>query len=463
MFGFGVMIATLLLFYAGPSLVPSLNSQPRTVALFDLVGGSVMILSLAAVPITVAMALMRRGLWGIDAIMGRTLVYAGLTALVIGVYVGIVGYLGVVLQARESMVVSLVATAVVAIVFQPMRQYLQAGVNRLLYGQRYEPYEAISRLGRSLELTASPDSILPRVVETLRESLKLPYAAVIVEDNGTRISIAESGVAGGETVPIPLTYGTESVGTLRLAPRAVGGRFARAEMKLLDDLARQVGAVAQSVKLDTQLQRARERLIQAREEERRWLSQELHDGLGPLLASQTLTIAAAQRSISVDPQKATRMLGEAIEHAQVAVEDVRRIVGGLRPSTLDSLGLRGALESLVGQFTSPNLVLVVTLPERIPDLQAATEVACYRIAQEALTNTVRHSSASLCEVELGFDGALNLTVIDNGCGIAANSQPGVGLQSMRTRAEELGGSFEIRSPIGHGTRVQVSLPVVTVS
>jgi signal transduction histidine kinase len=304
--------------------------------------------------------------------------------------------------------------------------------------------------------------MLPRVVETLRESLKLPYAAVIVEDNGTMISIAESGVASGETLPIPLTYGTESVGTLSLAPRALDGHFARAEMKLLYDLARQVGAVAQSVRLDTQLQRARERLIQAREEERRWLSQELHDGLGPLLASQTLTIAAAQRSISPDPAQATRMLGEAIGHAQAAVEDVRRIVQGLRPSTLDSLGLRGALESLVGQFTSPNLELRVTLPERIPDLQAATEVACYRIAQEALTNTVRHSGASLCEVGLGFDGALSLTVVDNGCGIAVSSQPGVGLQSMRTRAEELGGSFEVRSLLGQGTRVEVSLPMGSV-
>ncbi len=458
-FGVGVMVATYLLFWLGAAFVPALQSNPAAAASFDVFGGSVLVASYGAVPVAVAMAMLRRRLWDIEPIMGRTLVYAVLTVAVVGIYVGIVGYLGTVLQLEESLAVSLVATAVVAVAFQPLRQVLQRTVNHLLYGQRHEPYEAIARLGRSLEMSASPEAVLPRVVETLRDSLRLPHASVLLEENGASVVVASSGSPGGDVHDIPLTFGAGAVGTLRVAPRAPGSRFTKAESRLLDDLARQVGVVAHAYKLATELQRAREGLIRAREEERRRLSHELHDGLGPLLASQTLTIASAQRSITSDPPGASRLLDQARDHGQSAIEDIRRIVRGLRPPTLDSLGLRGALRSLATEFSGTDLRVMVSVPEALPEMPAATEVACYRIAQEALTNTVRHARATACEVRLGVvDGSLNLLVADDGCGMPRSISAGVGLASMRQRAEESGGSFDVTSSES-GTAIRVTLPM----
>lgn len=461
-FGFGVMVVAWLLFWGIPAFVPGLQSDPEIVAAYDLFGGFLALVGYVAVPLTVLLALMRWKLWDVEPIVGRALVYGGLTAAVIAIYVAIVGYLATLLDVGGSLWISVVATGVVAVAIQPLRQLLQNGVNRLLYGQRDEPYEAITRLGRSLELTSSPEAVLPDVVDTLRDALKLPFVSVTVQDGEETITVAASGIPGGDVVVRQLTFGNELVGTLSLAPRAPGTVFSRSEQRLLDDMAAQLGPVAHAVRTSTELQRAREGLVRAREEERRWISQELHDGLGPLLASQPLTIAAARQSITSDSEVAAGMLDAAIEHAQVAVKDLRRIVRGLRPSTLASLGLIGALESLAEEFRSPSLQVETHLPPGLPPLSAAGEVACFRIAQEALANVLRHSGASVCQLRLAVTGELELTIDDNGSGLPEDARPGVGLYSMRTRAEELGGSFEIRSEPNAGTSVTARLPITAV-
>jgi len=458
-FGLGVMVVSWLAFWGAPSFVGSLQTDPARLALYDLIGGSVMVLAYVAVPMAVLIALARRRLWEVDPLFGRIVVFGGLTLSVIGLYVGVVGYLGGLLRVEDSVPLSLAATGIIAVGFQPFHGFLQSRVNRMLFGQRYEPYEAITRLGRTLEMTASPEVALQTVVDALQESLKLPYAAVEVADDRRRLARVETGDPSGEGSVFPLTFGGEGVGTLTVSSRAPGTRFSRSEIRLLDDLARQVGAVAHAVRLSSQLHEARTALVEAREEERRWISQELHDGLGPLLASQGLNIAAARQVITDNPQLAADILGEAIGHAQSAVDDVRRIVRGLRPPTLDSLGLSAALESLAAEFGLGGPSVLVALPDVMPELPAAVEVACFRIAQEALTNAVRHGSATRLELRLTVDERLRLSVADDGRGISVSPTPGVGIASMRARAEELGGSLRVHRGAGGGTTVEAVLPI----
>ncbi len=457
-FGLALMVVVWAGFWITPNFIPSLQSNARAVAIYDIAGGLVLGVGYAAVPLTVALALMRRRLWEIDPIVGRTVVYSLLTVSVVAIYVAVVGYVGALLHVEETTAVSLVAAAIVAVLFHPLREFLQGRVNRVVYGQIDDPYEAIVGLGRRLELTSQPAALLPEVATTVRRSLRVPYVSLAVGPGPDILSVASSGTPTGTVIERPLAFGGETVGILSLSTRAAGADFSRRERRLLDDFASQASALAHAITSSTELQRARESLVEAREEERRRLSQELHDGLGPLLASQPLTIAAAKRALHGAPQATTDLLDAAIAHAQSAVEDVRRIVLGLRPSTLASLGLAGSLQALAHDLGSDDLELTVELPDSLPEMTAAAEVACYRIVQEALTNVVRHAGASKSRVRIEVDEVLRLSVEDNGTGIAAGVESGVGLASMRRRAEELGGTFLLDST-PQGTQIAVSLPL----
>jgi signal transduction histidine kinase len=216
---------------------------------------------------------------------------------------------------------------------------------------------------------------------------------------------------------------------------------------------------AHAVRLTAELQRSRERLVAAREEERRRLRRDLHDGLGPALASQTLTLTAARQLLRANPEQAEALLAEAIRHAQDGVNDIRRVVYELRPPALDDLGLAGALRALVAEYGASGVRFEVSVPEPLPPLPAAVEVACYRIAQEALTNVVRHAQAARCALTVTVGEALTLEVADDGRGLAPARRAGVGLASMRERTGELGGACRVEPGAAGGTRVVATLPL----
>jgi signal transduction histidine kinase len=231
---------------------------------------------------------------------------------------------------------------------------------------------------------------------------------------------------------------------------------------LLDDLARQAAAAVYAVRLTADLQRSRQSLVAAREEERRRLRRDLHDGLGPTLAALGLKLETARNRLGDDP-RADALLEDLAERTQAAVADIRRLVYALRPPTLDELGLVGALRQVASGAQGPapdGLHMVVEAADPFPPLPAAVEVAAYRIAQEAITNVVRHAQARLCTIRLELDvAALRLSIEDNGRGLPADRRAGIGLASMRERAEELGGSFAIAPVPTAGTHVQVRLPL----
>jgi signal transduction histidine kinase len=255
-----------------------------------------------------------------------------------------------------------------------------------------------------------------------------------------------------------LVYQGETVGQLILATRAPGEMFSPADQRLLDDLARQAGVAVHAVRLTSDLQRARERLVTAREEERRRLRRDLHDGLGPQLASQTLLIDTVFRLLPNDIDGAINLLQRLKSQSQDAIADIRRLVYALRPPALDDLGLVGALREHAMQYLQSGIQITVVAQE-LPPLPAAVEVAVYRIVQEALTNVIRHAQAHLCIIEIALGTELLVTIIDDGCGLPADRRMGVGLTSMQERAAELGGRLVIEPRFGGGTQVRAWLPL----
>lgn len=414
-----------------------------------------------------AVAILRYRLYDLDLVVNRTLVYATLTALVVAGYVGIVAGLGELLDS-SGIGLSLVATAAVAVAVQPLRAIIQRRVDRLMYGDRDDPYRALSRLSERLGQALDPDAVVPAVVEAVADGLRLPYVAIeLREAAGLRIAASHGEPRGGELVHLPLEYRGAEVGQLLVAPRPGSDALSPADLALLAELARQAGVAAHVVRLTQDLRRSRERLVTAREEERRRLRRDLHDGLGPALAAIALEIQSVDALIDRDPGAARQLLARLRGEVQESIADIRRIAYDLRPPTLDELGLVAAVREQAARLGGGSaatgetgLRVAVEAPAELPPLPAAVEVAAYRIALEALTNVSRHARASNCSVRITVNGDLELEVGDDGAGINGRPADGLGLVSMRERVEELGGSLSLRpGHEGRGTVLTVRLPV----
>lgn len=443
---------------------------------FQLLTGTFIAFLFVPIPLGIGVAIFRYHLWNIDLLINRTLVYGALTLSVIGLYMLVVVGLGTLIQVQGNVLLSLLATGVIAVLFQPLRLRLQRGVNRLMYGERDDPYAVLTHLGSRLEATLVPEKILPTIVETVAQALKLPYVAIALLPEQPPLTgpgaevpdiVASYGAPTADPVRAPLVYQAETVGYLLLAAR-VGDTFGKADARLLADLARQAGVAVYAVRLTTHLQHltenlqhTRERLVTTREEERRRLRRDLHDGLGPALASLTFKVDAARNLLRQDSARTEILLAEVRQQAQEAITDIRRLVYNLRPPALDEFGLLSALREQAAHYQHQGLEVAFEAPPTLPPLPAAVEVAAYRIAQEALTNVARHAQALHCFLRLAIDAeAVQLTISDDGQGIPAGHRIGVGLHTMHERASELGGSCTITPGPSGGTAIQVRLPRV---
>ncbi len=434
--------------------------------LWGVVPGAEVLPALAflALPTGIAVAVLRYRLYEIDLVVNRALVYGAMTVGVIGSYVAIVGLIGATLSPRGDLLVSLVVTGVVAVCFQPLRERVQRFVNRRMYGERDDPYTAIAGLGRTLASSLHLDAVLPTVVETIGRTLALQYVGVALAADGAPQdggAAAEYGTPAPEILSFPLVHQGIGVGELRLAPRP-GERLRERDHRLIVDLAPQVAAAVYAVRLSQELQLARQRIVQLREEERRRIRRDLHDGLGPALAGLTFTLEAVRNLADSDLQRADDLLVSATEQVRTMIGDVRRLIYGLRPPTLDQLGLAASLRGLAAQESSPGTSVTFDAPSSIPPLSAAVEVAAYWIAQEALTNVKRHAQARTCNVRVAVEAiALHLEIADDGEGLTSRST-GIGLHTMKERAAEVGGTCEIGTRAGGGTLVTASLPRLAV-
>ena len=421
-------------------------------------------------PFGLAIGILRYHLFDIDVVVNRTLVYGGVTLGILASYAIVAAALGSLVGSEQGIGVELLATGAAALVALPLRDALQRTVNRLMYGDRDEPWRAMHRLGDVLEWAAEPDRAFPAIVDTVADALRVPFVALaLVDVDGTERVVAERGEARGATVDQPLLHGTERVGRLVLGVRPGETGFRGDERRLLEDLGRQAGTAISAIRLRDDLALSRERLVVAREEERRRLRRDLHDGLGPSLAAIGLRAEASAATLGSDPEGARQLLDELGGDVRVALTDVRRLVDGLRPPALDELGLveavrQQAVRLEAGGTAGTPTISVEARPEPLPELTAAVEVAAYRIALEALTNAVRHASATTSRVlfDATGEGTLQLEVVDDGQGLPSVPVPGVGLESMRERAEELGGTFVVEAGAVGGTRVVARLPLASV-
>jgi signal transduction histidine kinase len=425
-------------------------------------------------PISLTISITRYRMFEIDLIINRTLVYGALTGGVIIIYILVVAALGMLFQTQGNLLLALVATGVVAVVFQPLRDWLQRSISKLVFGERDDPIEVLSQLGSRLENTLAPDLVLPTLVETIAQSLKLPFVAIFLSAGEEENMAAAHGKLAGESVRFPLTYQGEDIGRLEVASRGSGEAFSKSEVQLLENIARQAGTAIRAVQLTDDLRRSRQQIVTAREEERRRLRRDLHDGIGPAMAGQTLKLDAALDLISAEEQdsasakllEATQLLLTLKEQTQESIRSIRRIVYGLRPPALDDLGLVPAIQTHVAELTRGNDALQVTIDapnDGSLQLPAAVEVAVYRITLEALTNVINHSHANNCQIRLSTTSnphpRIHLEITDDGVGLASDYKSGVGLTSMRGRATELGGSFSVESVQPSGTRVRADIPL----
>jgi signal transduction histidine kinase len=420
-------------------------------------------LTILGIAIAAAIAILRYRLYDIDLIINRTLVYGALTAGVIVIYVLVIGAVGLIFQQTSNLFISLLATSLAALLIQPLRERVQRGVNRLMYGERDDPYAVLSGLDRRLEESLSPETTLPIVVETVAQALKLPYVAVeLADQDGFRpaASYGLSPTRKDQHIALPLIYQNERIGRMVLSPRSAGESFNPAEKELLADIARHVGVAANTVQLTENLQRSRERIVTAREEERRRLSRDLHDGLGPQLVSLGFKVEAAQNLLGSDQEAVGTLLQQLKAQTKSALGDVRRIAYDLRPPALDQLGLVPAIQEHLTSLELPGgLEIKLSTPDEMPALPAAIEVAAYRIVLEAVTNVIHHSGANRCTVNLQANGWFEIEVRDNGNGIPEHFIPGVGVRSMRDRSAELGGNLSIKNTPEGGTQVTAKLPL----
>ena len=412
-------------------------------------------------PVVLGLAVFKYRLYDIDVVIGRTLVYGLLTLTLIGVYFGsviILQWLFTELTGAQSPFAIVLSTLLIAALFQPVRERFQRGVNRFLYGQRDDPLAVLKQLGDVLVSAESPTYILPRYADTIAESLRLPFVAIQTNDNGRLTQAAQAGSEETTTIDFLLTYHSKDLGRLVVSPQNGQGGFTPADQRLLEQIATQTAAAVHAVQLSGELQQSRQRLVTTREEERRRLRRDLHDGLGPVLAGQGLKLTAARHLLDKDPGEVRQLLDEVMRQNEATVGEVRRLVYELRPPALDDLGLVGAIEQEGRHLMGKVQLAVTAMPVPLPDLPAAVEVVAYRIVMEALTNVARHAAANACQVRLVADDNLLVEIVDDGVGFPTTTKPGVGLASMRERTAELGGEFTMATNGDGGTCIKVILP-----
>ncbi|MET0326210.1 MAG: histidine kinase [Ilumatobacteraceae bacterium] len=409
--------------------------------------------------LTLAVPVLRYRLWSIDTIVRRSVVYTGLSVLLLLVFAAVTAAGTALVSSRVGVAGGVV---VVAITFAPLRDRAQQIVDRLLYGRRTDPYGTLTDLGRQLHGVSSAQDLPAVIVRTVATSLRLPFVAI--ERSGDDTSLAMVGEPTDLVERWPLVFEGRLEAHLVASPRRGEDGFDGRDRELLADLAAQSGVAVHAASLTDDLLASRQRLVTAREEERRRLRRDLHDGLGPLLTGIGLNLDAARARLATASTGAEGYLGDARDATTQAMDELRRVVHGLRPPALDELGLPGAIQAQAERVGAGAGLAVTVTAYALPRLPAAVEVAAFRTAVEAVNNSVRHGRARSCAVTLRAHSPSSFVVEvdDDGTSTDETWQPGVGLTAMRERVEELGGELRV-GPTGHGgARVVALFPLCEV-
>jgi signal transduction histidine kinase len=408
--------------------------------------------AVALLPVAIGVAVTRHRLYDLDLAVCRGLAGVSLAVCLAGLYLTAFAVLQALLGNRTA-VVSGLAAALTGLAVLPLGTRLARGVDRLFYGDRADRYLVLSGFSAALRERLDVAEVPQAVCDAIVRSLRLGSAELVV-DAGRR---ATAGVPTGPETRVPLRHRGLELGAIAVTPRAGERVLDERDAELVAALADSAAPAVAALQLTDSLQQAREHLVAAREEERRRVRRDLHDGVGAALAGVRLQLDSA-RDLVEDPL-AGKLLDAAADGLGEAVADLRAVTDDLRPPALDDLGLAASLARLADRLRTPGMAVDVDVAE-LPALPAAVDVACYRIAAEALANAARHAGATRVAVSVRLEGGeLRLTVADDGRGLPPTTPGrGLGLSSMRQRADEVGGRLELRSD-GAGTTVSVALPV----
>jgi signal transduction histidine kinase len=405
-------------------------------------------------PFAIGFAVFRHRLYDIDRFLRRSLLWLALSAFVALLYLAVAVPAGLV-AGRTAGVFGGVAVIIgVALVLEPVRARLQRGIDRVIYGQRDDPYAVLSGLGQQAAAVADHRVLLERAAAGLASSLRVPYVAVRVLATDRMVAAAAAGLScDGEA--FDLCHLDQLVGQLVVAPRAPGEPLGSADRRLLGDVARQLAPAVAAMRLTSELEAARERVVRAREDERQRLRRDLHDGVGSALVGVLMQLDALQL---VADRHSPGPLGKIRDDVDEVLAEIRRILDELGPAAIEEVGLAAALRQVAARF-STGVDATVAVADELPLLPEPVQIAVFRIATEALSNAARHGHARHVVITLAVNGPLELSVDDDGRGLPDPVVAGVGLTSMRERAAAVGGSCVIEGNPAGGTRVLALLPV----
>lgn len=409
----------------------------------------------AMVPVAVAIGVLRYNLLGIELVVRRTLLYGLLTAGVLAVFVAVTAGLAALLPTGPAPEV--VAASLVAVGLVPARDRLQRLVDRFVYGDRGDPLAALARL--SVPVGNVPDDeLLAEVAGAVRDALRVPGVALVGAD-GQHVVVGDVPL---DAPVVELRIGASVIGGLQVSPRSGERALTPSDRRLLDALAPMLAVVVHSVELSSALRREQQRSAEATQAERARLRRDLHDGLGPSLTGIGLGLEAVESATTTAqiPPRSREMLARLRAETSTALEDVRRIIDDLRPRVLETRSLVDSLREKAAHVTASTPLRVdVAASGALDCLTQETEAAALRIVEEALTNVVRHARATHCRIELSCtESGLDISIIDDGVGFSGLRDGGVGVPSMRARAESMGGQLDIAGGTT-GTRVVARIPV----
>jgi len=424
------------------------------------------------VPAAAALAILRYGLYEVDVVINKTILYFSLAAVITAIYVGIVVGIGAIIGSKSNVVLSVLATAIVAVAFQPIRDRSRRFANRLVYGNRATPYEVLSEFADRMAGTYSVEDVLPRTARILGEATGAVRADVWLRV-GAELHAAGSWPSAPPNERILLTdaevpevpgasrvasvrHQGESLGALSVE-KAPGNPITPAEDKLLADVAGQAGLVLRNVRLIEDLRASRQRLVAAQDEERRKLERNIHDGAQQQLVALAVKTRLADSLVGRNEAKAHEMLAQVQTEAQEALENLRELARGIYPPLLADQGLAVALQAQAHRAPLP----VTVEADGISRYGEDAEAAVYFSVLEGLQNVAKYAGASRAVVRLSEgDRVLSFEVVDDGRGFdPGRTSYGTGLQGIADRLAALGGTLEVRSVPGSGTALLGMVPV----
>lgn len=457
--GFGIALCEILLALLRPAGI--------TVTPVFVVYG----LFAAFLPVAIAVAILKYRLYGIDIVINKTIIYGGLAAFVTAMYTLIVVVASSVLGSRfgASPAASIAATAVIAILFAPAKTRLERVANRVVYGHRVTPYEVLSDFSSRIAGPISVDEVLPRMAEAAGRGFAARVCRVgLLLDDREWVHAAwphedEEAIF---TRSVPVLHQGEMVGEIALA-KPPGEQMTPAEEGLLEVLASQAGPAMKNVRLTTELRRrldqishqaaelaaSRRRLVTAQDRERRKIERDIHDGVQQDMIGISIKLQQAKRSI-VDPQITLGVLEELDRHIDETGDRLRSLARGVFPSLLSDRGVAAALRAHIDKHF-PNATLIVDDALWEAQFELQTEAAVYFCCLEALQNVSRYAQGAAVRVVLELAGTtLRFVVEDEGPGFDVDAtKEGSGLLNMKDRVSAIGGTVEISSGPGRGTRI----------